>query len=86
MIKPNGEIQLPKAGVRHLSKMKKLRYLSIGGMDSSEAHMMKLLQQLPELEGIDTSELTLTREGWKDRDIRKGLKRVVQRIGDNVSE
>lgn len=86
VIKPNDVVRFPKAGVRHLAKMKKLRYLSIGGMDYSEADMKKLLNQLPELPSIDTSDLTLTRDGWKERDVRAGFKRAAQRIRDNVGE
>lgn len=86
VIMPNGEIKLPKAGVRHLAEMKNLSYLSIGGMDGSEADMKRLLQQLPPLQSIEASELRLTRDGWKDRNIQAGLKRAAQRIRDNARE
>jgi hypothetical protein len=81
--RPDG--RMVPAGLKYLEAMKRLKYLDIGSMQTSPAEMKALMEKVKTLERIETSDLVLTREGWKDRQGR-GLDRVLQRVLDNLKD
>jgi hypothetical protein len=88
VVRPNGpDPRLLKAGLQHLRAMKRLRYLSIGGMQATEAEMKRLLDEIRGLKGIEMSDGVFTRGGWKEGPtIQQKLNRIGRRLLDNSKQ